>query len=114
MNFIQRSAVAAISIAAIISGGKSIIGQPMASAATPQVSVSPEQMYTELAAKACEYLLDGVEPKRAGIRAGQDFPQYGQAIKEAATSNFAQYKEDITLAIVNECGEEYLAMQANS
>ena len=114
MNFIQRSTLAAISIAAIISGGKYIIGQPMAVAATPQVSVSTEQIYAELAAKACEYLLDGVEPKRAGIRAGQDLPQYAQAIKEAVTSDFAQYKEDITLAILDECGEEYLAMQANS
>ena len=69
----------------------------------PQARVSDEVIYSNIATTFCEYIADGVEPARAGVRTRKALPQYSVRVTEM--HNAGTFLEDFEVAVLNECHE---------
>ena len=95
-----RVVLAIASTAALISGANAYIKGP---SVQPQARVSDEVIFTNISTTFCEYIADGVEPVRAGVRTRKALPQYTVRITEMHKAG--TFLEDFEVAVISECPE---------
>ena len=98
MKVFLRILAAAACTTSLITGANAYIKGP---SVQPQVQVSDEVIFSEIATKFCEYVADGVEPTRAGVRTRHSLPQYTERVAELHKAG--TFVEDFEVAVLNEC-----------